>query len=466
MTKTLSLVLILNFLLMSCSNLGLAPDHSRHSRVPLSATDLSCHEIADVMLSRDAQIWSLFFRNFDDIKDFSNHFSGIRISEEEVSTLIKYIPDFPKDDEGIELLRRATLYSRILKDEKKHSEFWSALAHYREDPTKTPKELKEFLREDKYLTRYEKKLNSQYKNKPLAKKEDVIKRKIKIYERNYYQCLKGATDPSLLTKRVMQQSNRVAIAVTIGGMGSALVTYAATNYDLPKDKKWWFEIFFVIVTSMAMSYVNAKFILANPKLKPWSQRLPLVLGASAVEDIGVTALYKYLVGEPDEDIKHKLATLENDPEFKATLAKALEYIERDSLYQKYEERAKKFISQVSPEGDLKKMSEVELASVNWDQVDPDLTQELFLEALTDYEYSEAKGPLSLGEESYDRYAFHRLIDLIYQPSFLVAAMIMHKQLCRATNPKMGMVTAITTFMAINMATDALYFFSRRSLINQ
>lgn len=428
--------------------------------------ELSCHEVADVFLSKDAQVWAKFFRNYEDIKEFARHFSGIRISEDEVSTLIRYIPELPRSDEEIEILRRAILYSRLLKKESKYDEFWSSLPIYKEARTKQPKVLREFLREEKYLARYEKDLIKRDKGKFHPHNSEVIKRKIKIYERNYYQCLKGATDPSLLSKKVLQQSNRVAIAVTLGGMGSALVTYAATNYDLPKDKKWWFEIFFVIVTSMAMSYVNAKFILANPKLKPWSQRLPLVLGASAVEDVGVTALYKYLVGEPDQDIKQKLVALESDAEFKETLTRALEFIQKDSLYQKYEKASRQFLQKVSPGGEATKLSEVDLSRVNWDEVDAELTQELFLEALGDYEYASRKGPLSLGDEAYDRYAFHRLIDLIYQPSFLIAAMIMHRQLCRATNPKVGMLTAITTFMAINMATDALYFFSRRGLISQ
>ncbi len=460
------MLLVVNFLFQSCTHYGVSPELSKQTRVPLSNRDLTCHQVSDVLLSRDAQVWTKFFRNYDEIKEFASHFSGIRISEEEVETLIRSIANFPGADEEIEFLRRAVLYSRLLKDKAKYEEFWSALGSYQEKHTKKPKVLRDFLREEKYLARYENKLNRRYQDQAPVHGKEVIKRKIKIYERNYYQCLKGATDPSLLSKRVLQQSNRVAIAVTVGGMGSALVTYAATNYDLPKDKKWWFEIFFVIVTSMAMSYVNAKFILANPKLKPWSQRLPLVLGASAVEDIGVTALYKYLIGEPDEDLKKKLLALESDAEFKETLTKALEFIQRDSLYQKYEKASRDFLQHVSPTGEVTKLSDVNLGEVKWEEVDAELTQELFLEALTEYEYAGNKGPLSLGDEAYDRYAFHRLIDLIYQPSFLIAAMIMHKQLCRATNPKVGMLTAITTFMAINMATDALYFFSRRGLINQ
>lgn len=466
MKKIVSYMLALTFFLNSCSHYQERPVAHNPSRVPLSSQAQSCHEAAGTILSPALRAWSEHLETHQLAVEYTKHFDGLRVKNEEIELMGRYLHPFPSELAEIEKLRRALLFTRTIKDEEKRSEFWLAFSALDDQQKVTNKHVKTFLKEEKFLKKYEARLSKKIEAKKYPNKETVLHSKMRIFERGYYQCLQGATDPSQLTKKVIAQSNKVAIAVTVGGMGSAMVTYAATNYDLPKDKKWWFEIFYVIVTSMAMSYVNAKFILANPKLKPWSQRLPLVLGASAVEDIGVTALYSQLVGDPHKDIQEKLEKLEEDPEFKKALKEALEYISKDHLYHKYESAAKNFLTKVSPDGKETKLTEVELEQVDWSTVDPDLTRELFVEALTDYEYEQQKGPMSIGNEEYDRYAFHRLIDLIYQPSFLIAAIIMHKQLCRAINPKLGMLQAISTFMAINMASDAVYFFSRRALINQ
>lgn len=462
MNKVVCYLLALTFTLNGCSSYG----PGAVSRTPLSQMEDNCVEAANCLLSPTYHAWKTELGESDKARLYAAQFDGTKIKTSEIGVISRYLSPLPDDLQEIAKLRRALLLSRTIKDDSAKNDFWLAYSQFDSTEKIKNKHLKVFVKEEKFLKKYESRLSKQIAAKKYPNRDAVLHAKMRIFERNYYQCLQGATDPSLLTKTVIEQSNRVAIAVTIGGMGSAMVTYAATNYDLPKDKKWWFEIFYVIVTSMAMSYVNAKFILANPKLKPWSQRLPLVLGASAVEDIGVTALYAYLVGDPNADVAEKLEQLEHDPEFKETLKAALEYISKDELYHKYEDAAKRFLTKAAPGKENIKLSEVELSEVNWSDVDADLTRELFVEALTDYEYEQQKGPLNLGDEAYDRYAFHRLIDLIYQPSFLIAAIIMHKQLCRAINPKVGMLTAITTFMAINMASDALYFFSRRGLINQ
>src|SRR5690606_26790101 len=100
-------------------------------------------------------------------------------------------------------------------------------------------------------------------------------------------------------------------------------------------------------------------------------------------------------------------------------------------------------------------------------LDIELGQDMFLEALAEQEYEQNMGPLSLGMGvSSDRYAFHRMLDIVYVPINIQLGLIMNHQICMSADPKVGMLKAVTTFMLGKMVMDSFYFWSRRQSIGQ
>lgn len=418
-------------------------------------------------------IWYRLTTDPVSIYKYTRDFRYLHLTDAEKEWLVTSIREVPDDDDFRRKLRSALLYSRTLSDEQREEFFDNLLPWIHSNQIEIGWPMQRFLNhyhrvkkfEDKMYKKEFAKLDKELPSSRAERSRKVAFEKARLYERNYYRCMNAVADPSQVTKEGLKRANTVALGITFGGAGSALMTYALTNYDLEKDWDWWSEIAFVIVTSMAQGYINSKWILANPKLKLWSQRLPLVLAASAAEDVGITALWSQLLGsEPPghEEVKRMLA----DENFQAKLKDFFAWIEQHDVFSAHMERMQRlFDFYQMPEGEAL-ATDVNLKNFDPEALDLDGTLSLFVQALTDYEYEKSHGLLSLGNEDYDRYAFHRGMDLIYQPAFLIASQLMYNTMCVTGNPRLGVVKAIGLFMAINIAVDGLYFLARRGLINQ
>ena len=403
------------------------------------------------------------------IAAYNRQFRHARLDQFEKDWLLSHMKELPDDDEFRRKLRSAIFYARTLSPKLK-AQFYDHLAPWVQSGQEySSVSMRRFLRHYDKVTKFEDKM-FKLEMKKLARVPEADRKarsfktafeKTRIYEQRYYRCMNAVADPLQVSKEGLKRANTVALGITFGGAGSALVTYGATNYDKEKDAAWWSEIAFVITTSMAMGYVNSKWILANPKLKMWTQRFPLVMGAAALEDIAVTALWTELLGkEPPthEEVKKLLA----DEKFQEQMEAFLAWLETQADFEAHVEKISALFQFYQNEDDASET----LMSLDPEQLDHEQTMDHLVSALSDYEYEQNKGVLSLGSEDYDRYAFHRGIDLIYQPAFIVASTLMYGALCANPNPKVGLVKAISLFMAINLAADGLYFVSRRGLINQ
>lgn len=445
--------------------------------------EMNCFELMRNLSTPAPKIWHRLSADPMVVYKYDRHFRFMNLTEVEATWIKSNFLVVKDDDQFMQGLRSGLLFARTLSDNHR-PQFLKKLPLWIKDQTQTKHpELRRFLHHYKKVQKYE---NQIYKKEYSKLKKDlepirvlrskkIAMEKARIYERNYYRCMNAVSDPKQVTAEGAKRAKTVAMAITFGGGASAMITYAATNYDLPKDKAWWSEIAFVIVTSMAMGYVNARWILANPKLKMWTQRFPLVLGASAIEDIGVTALWTELLGTPppgDEEIQALL----KDEKFQALLQQMVAYFEKENLFQKHLSILQEWVKFYELNDDDSSENE---SAVQWEEdetldltgfdpaeLDEEFTRDLIIGAMAEYEYHQDKGPLSLGSEDYDRYAFHRGLDLIYQPAFIIASMLMYNTMCVTPNPKLGVIKAIGLFMAINIAADALYFVGRRGLINQ
>ena len=483
-----SAILILSFSFNSCTR---APLQSFPDRIPATAIERvspvsagGCYELMRGFLPEAQDVWFLLSSDPKVITAYNRQFRHARLDQFEKDWLLANIKELPDDDEFRRKLRSAIFYARTLSPQLK-MEFYDHLAPWVQTGQKyNSSSMRRFLRHYARVTKFEKQMYEVEMRKLIHIPErDRIRRssktafeKTRLYEQGYYRCMNAVADPKQVSKEGLKRANTVALGITFGGAGSALVTYGATNYDQEKDAAWWGEIAFVIVTSMAMGYVNSKWILANPKLSMWTQRFPLVMAASAVEDIGVTALWTELLGkEPPthEEVKKLLA----DEKFQEQMQAFLLWLETQSdfeaqvdkisaLFQFYQAEQTEQTEQTEQAEQDDSAAEETLLTFDPEQIDIEETMGHLVSALSEYEYEQKKGVLSLGSEDYDRYAFHRGIDLIYQPAFIIASSLMYGSLCANPNPKVGLVKAISIFMAINLAADGLYFVSRRGLINQ
>jgi hypothetical protein len=457
---------------VSCSHL------SNLLRFPSTTSIHSdCVDVLDELVRVTPPIWDQLSSDARLASLYKREFRSILLSDPEIEWIRSMFNELPSEESTRRKLRSGILYARTLSTNQApyfEREFSRWMKNENEFPSLA---MRKFLRHYKRVEKFEEKMYSlEYKR---LNRHDVSARQVRsravalekarLYERNYYRCMNAVADPKQVTKEGLKRANTVALGITFGGGASALITYGATNYDREMDFDWWAEIGFVVATSMAMGYVNSKWVIANPRLKMWSQRFPLLLAANAVEDVGVTALWSYLLGgePPDhEEVKRIIA----DPVFQERLHEFKSWLENSVDFQKHFDHFNQLFAAYSIDANGEYSDDPipgeDLSSVDPEELDEEETIALLIQALSDYEYHQNKGPLTLGSEDYDRYAFHRGIDLLYQSSFLIAGDLMYKTLCSTPNPKVAIVKAIGVFMAINLATDGLYFFSRRELINQ
>lgn len=469
MNKCVCFFITLILTLQSCAQFNPRSDRF------VAQTGGNCESALMHILAPDRSLWSELTADSKSAWHYTRGFRTISITDEEEKWLKENWSELEYNREELSKIRSAILFSRTLSPKQKplFMRDFPLWMKGNEEVNELP--LRRFKRHLKKVKKFEDKMYAFEEGKARYKKSEagverarrVAHEKARIYERNYFRCMNAVADPKHVTPEGLKRANTVALAITFGGAASALLTYSVTNWDLPKDGRWWGEIAFVIVTSMAMGYVNAKWILSNPRLNLWTQRFPLVMGASAIEDAGVTALWTEVLGtEPptDEEIKKVMS----DPKFQEQMASLLEVMERENLFEKHAaafEKMTKVYNVENQEG-LMTLSKSGAMSIDPELINDEATRDLFLEALSQYEYEQKKGPVSLGDEDYDRYGYHRAIDLVYQPAFLIAQALMYEKLCSVANPKMAVIKAVSLFMAINIAADALYFVGRRELINQ
>ncbi|PIR34957.1 MAG: hypothetical protein COV37_11895 [Bdellovibrio sp. CG11_big_fil_rev_8_21_14_0_20_39_38] len=469
MKKLLNLILISIMWLQSCSTVN--PESHRE----IAQVSPNCHEGIANLLAPDRDFWRRLTADEKSAWQYTRGFRTITVSDEEERWLFENFMDIEYERESLAKIRSAVLFSRTLSPKQKATflkEFPLFMNGELENLSLPTKRFSRHIRkvkkfEDKMYSFEETKAKNKLSEGRIERMRKTAHEKARIYEKNYFKCVNAVADPKHVTPEGIKRANTVALAITFGGAASAMLTYSITNWDLPKDGRWWGEIAFVIVTSMAMGYVNAKWILANPKLNLWTQRFPLVMGVSAVEDVGVTALWQEVLGtEPptDEEIKKVM----EDPAFQKKMNEMMIVMEEKGLFQKHAAAFQKMMDvyQVKSEDELVKLSGTGLMSLDPELIDDEKTRDLFLEALAELEYKEKKGPVSIGSEEYDRYGYHRAIDFVYQPAFLMASGLMYETMCSTPNPKLAVIKAVSLFLAINVAADALYFVGRRELINQ
>ncbi|MBC7713071.1 MAG: hypothetical protein H7177_07015 [Rhizobacter sp.] len=301
-----------------------------------------------------------------------------------------------------------------------------------------------------------------HKKKVDAKKAKMIPEKAAIYEKLYYSCktqIKGKpTDVDL------KYAKRLTYALTAGGLGSSIISYNTVHWNEEKNQKYFNELYFTLGIGMVFSFIGGKLVLSNPNLNPWTGKMPMAFLSNAISDAGVSGIYAYMFKTKDTALEKKLKDLESDPEANKKLQELLVIAEENHLFEKHLKNTQDMFKDKKSDRSMKPADFDHV--VTMDDIDLDESRELLLSALAEQEYQEKSGVMKTGYPAVDRFTFHRIFNLMSVPSNIGLTILMHNQMCMSEDPKKGFAKAVGIYMGASILMDALYFKSKKEVINQ
>lgn len=391
--------------------------------------------------------------------------------------MIKQIlPELPTDEKKGERLFSYVQFARSRGDEREKilKELPSVLSpDYKISKNKW---VKSFRKIENKVTKYIDKRETAHFNQLSKTTSDETRAKWGAFKAAYeegkiYRSLSLKCSNKSISTTTPEQAKLLTRAFTLGSIGSAVATYSFINWDKEKDGRWYGELGWTLFWASVFGFINGKYVFSNPNLKPWLHRLPLTFAVAAGEDALISAAYapvfSALFGENSEEKLKELEELQNDPKAKKIMGELVEIMIEKKLFDKYEKEMLALFSKTDSAGNKIPMTTEEIRDLDPSTLDIEAGQDMFLEAISQQEYEQGMGPLSLGySSSTDRYAFHRMLDVAYVPINIQLGLIMNYQICMSADPKIGMLKAVSTFMAGKMMMDTFYFWSRRQAIGQ
>jgi hypothetical protein len=314
----------------------------------------------------------------------------------------------------------------------------------------------------KQFTAHKEKVDAK-KKKIINSKEAGFYEKSLLYEKLYYSCKTQVK--SAPTAADFRTAKKLTYALTAGALGSSIATYSAVHWEEEKNSKWFNELYFSLGITFALSFFGGKFILANPNLKAWTVKMPVSYLNNAVTDGLVSGVaYGYLFKTDDKELDKKIKELQDDPKAQEKLEELIKIAQEKGLFEKHLKASQSFLKDktTNQSVDLKTFGK----EVTFDDIDMEASRDLLIEALAEKAYAEKAGPLSVGSEGKDRYAFHRIYNLLSAPTNIGMTIMMYNQMCMATDPKKGFIKAVGLYLGASIIMDAVYFEGKKDLINQ
>lgn len=394
----------------------------------------------------------------------------------EASFIKQILPELPSDEKKGERLFSYVQFARSRGDERE--KILRELPEILSPEYKISKNhwVKSFRKIENKVARYIDKREMAHFNQLSKTTQDETRAKWGAFKAAYeegkiYRSLSLKCSNKSISTTTPEQAKLLTRAFTAGSVGSAVATYSFINWDREKDGRWYGELGWTLFWASLFGHINGKYVFANPRLKPWLHRLPLTFSVAAGEDALISAAYapvfNTLFGQNSEEQLQKLEAIKNDPKAQQILRELFEIMEEKGLFEKYEKEMRSLFSKTDEAGNMVPMSLEEIQNMDPKELDIGVGQDMFLEALAQQEYQNSMGALSLGYgASTDRYAFHRMLDVAYVPINIQLGLIMNHQICMSADPKIGMLKAVSTFMAGKMLMDTFYFWSRRQAIGQ
>ena len=264
---------------------------------------------------------------------------------------------------------------------------------------------------------------------------------------------------------------------TIGiGLASSIGAYTYQNWDREFDGVWIGRLGYELTVGTLVGLIGSR-IVSNPENTPMAlalKRYFLSRGTGLVDMFAYGALF----GISDEEARQRLTAIMEDPERKVEIEKLRKYMDEKNLYQKFKERFFEKLAEFKDSGeelngDGKINDPISKKSIDWDDLTAeDLQNEeiqnVLLTAIMQQMYDEQKGDLiATGNAGSDRYAFHAAYGAIMLPKDTFISLYIYNTLCMgALNPKAAMIKAIGVFTLNRIIFDQVYYYIRRTSINQ
>jgi hypothetical protein len=244
-----------------------------------------------------------------------------------------------------------------------------------------------------------------------------------IYEKLYYSCktqIKGTP-----TSSALKQAKYLTYALSAGGLGATTISYTGVHWEEEKNKKWFNELYFTLGIGLVFTFIGGKLVLANPKLNPWTGKMPLAFLNNALSDIGVSGAYAYFFRTKDSELESKLKELETDPDAQKKLQELLKIAEENHLFEKHLKKSQNLFKDKRT-GESMNSKDFN-REITIDDVDLEESRELLLAALAEQEYQENSGLLKTGNPAVDRFTYHRIFNLFSVPTNIGLTILMQNQ---------------------------------------
>ncbi len=316
-------------------------------------------------------------------------------------------------------------------------------------------------------------------NPGLSSKEVKVKvsKEMDIYMQKYERLAYGCRSTKWTPER--KAAGNTFKKFTIGiGLASSIGAYTYQNYDRDIDAKWIGRLGYELTAGVLVGLVSSK-IVSNPENSPVALALKKYFFSRGTGLVDMFA-YGSLFGISNDDAKERLENIMKDPNRRAEIEKLRQFMDQKNLYQKFKES---FIEKVKnlkesgvaieDKGDGNITEAISGNTINWDaltteDLEDDEIQNLLLTSIVSQMYDEQKGDLiATGNVGSDRFTFHAAYGALLLPKDTFVSLYIYNTLCMgAMNPRAALIKAVGIFSLNRIIFDQIYYFSRRTSINQ
>lgn len=292
------------------------------------------------------------------------------------------------------------------------------------------------------------------------------------YERLTYGCRSTRWSPE--RKAAAQSFKKFTIGI---GMVSSIGAYTYQNSDKEFDGMWFGRLGYELTVGVLTGLLSSR-IISNPENTVVALALKKYFLSRTT---GVVDMFAYgaLFGVSNEDAEERLALILKDPKKREELEKLRKFMDDKNLYQEFKEKfiekLKEFkeSSEVTTKGSSEIFEPISGKSLDWNELTPeDLDDEeiqnMLLTAVSQQLYDEQKGDyIETGNAGSDRFVFHALYGAVLLPKDTFVSLYIYNTLCMgALNPKAALIKAVAVFTLNRLVFDQIYYYVRRTSINQ
>jgi hypothetical protein len=288
------------------------------------------------------------------------------------------------------------------------------------------------------------------------------------YEKLTYGCRshKSTPEKKAATKQFKKFVMSIGIASSIGG-------YTYANYDREFDADWFGKLGYGLSISILSNFLGAR-VLTNSNNTVFMMGLKsyLLSRSFGVVDMG---LYSTLFSGSQEEARSRLDQMMSREDISSEMAELSEFLQNERTFAKYKRMIIAHVKSLLKDNTLAPEENYKLDYNNFDfenlkpeDLDDPEIQELVIAAILAQEYDENRGNIiATGDVGADRFSFHAAYGLAMLPKDIATNLYIYRTLCMGQlNPKAALMKAVGLYTINRVVFDQLYYFVRRSSINQ